>query len=62
MGRILGLSPLEDAMEEAGLDEVDTYVSFRHNTAAQFIATRTIMDLCLEADQRLGSRVDKRLW
>ena len=62
MGRVLGLSPLEDVMEEAGLQEVDTYISFRHNAAAQFIATMTIMDLCLEADQRLGSRVAKRLW
>ena len=46
---------LEDAMEEAGLKEVETYVSCRQNTVAQFIVTRTIMDLCLAAERRPGS-------
>ena len=41
--------PLEDVMVEAGLQEVDTYVSRRQNTVSQFIATRPIMDLSLEA-------------
>ena len=54
--------PLEDAMTEAGFQDVDTYVSRRHNTVAQFIATRPIMDLCLAADQRPGPRVSKRWW
>ena len=51
---------LEDAIAEAGLMEVDTYVSRLQNTVAQFIANRTIMDLCLEAELMTGSRVDKR--
>ena len=47
-------------MAEAGLWEVETYVSQRQNTVAQFIATRTIMDLCLVAARMPGSRVAKR--
>ena len=42
--------PLEDAMAEAGLQEVDTYVSRCQNTVAQFIATRPIRNLCLAAE------------
>ena len=48
---------LEYAMEEAGLKEVETYVSCRQNTVAQFIVTRPIMDLCLETEWRPGPRV-----
>ena len=42
--------PLEDAMAEAGLQEMETYVSGLQNTVAQYIATRPIMDLCLAAN------------
>ena len=49
--------PLAEAMAEAGLQEVETHVSRRQNTVAQFIATGTIMDLCLAAERRLGSYV-----
>ena len=41
--------PLYVVMEEAGLEEVVKYVSHRHKMSAQYIADRTIMDLCLEA-------------
>ena len=54
--------PLDDAMAEAGLQEVDNYVSCRQNTVAQYIATRPIIDLCLEAKQRPGPRVKIRWW
>ena len=37
--------PMEEAMAEAGLEEVETYVSCHQNTVAQFVATRTIMDV-----------------
>ena len=40
---------LENAMIEAGLQEVETYLSRRHTTVAQFIETRPIVDLCLAA-------------
>ena len=55
-GRYRGLvyPPLEDAMAEAGLQEVDTYVSSRQNTVAQYIATRPIMYLFLAAKRRTG--------
>ena len=33
-------------MVETGLQEVDNYVSRFHNIVRQFIATRTIMELC----------------
>ena len=46
-------------MAEAGLQEVDTYVSNRHNTVAQSIVTRPIIDLCLVAARMMGSRVAK---
>ena len=49
-------------MGEAGLQEVDTYVYRRQNTVAQFIVTRPIMDLCLAAERRMGSRVYNRWW
>ena len=53
---------LEDAMVEAGLKEVDTYVYLRQNTVVQFIVSRPIMDLCLEEEWRTGSRMAKRWW
>ena len=53
---------LEEALAEAGLQEVETYVSQCQNKVAQFIATRPIMDLYLAAAQRLGSSVAKRWW
>ena len=49
-------------MTNTGLQEVETYVSHHQNTVAQFIATRPIMDLCLVAERRPGSRVTKRWW
>ena len=50
---------LEDMMTDLGLQEVETYVSHIQNTAAQFIATRPIMDLYLAAEQRPGPRISK---
>ena len=54
--------PLEEAMAEAGMQYVETYVSHCHNTVAQYIATRLIMDLFLLAERRLGTRLSKRWW
>ena len=54
--------PLEDAMAETGLQEVETYVSCQQNAFAQFIATRTIMELFLVAEWRPGSRLAKWWW
>ena len=49
-------------MAEAGLQEVETYISHRHNRFAQFIVARPIMELFLAAEQRLGPRVSKQWW
>ena len=54
--------PLEDVMTEARLQEVETYVSRCQNTVKQFIVNRPLMDLCMAAEQRPGSRVTKRWW
>ena len=54
--------PLEDVIVEELLQEVETYLYHLHNTVAQFIATRPIMDLCLAAERSLGSRITKQWW
>ena len=53
---------LEDAIAEAVLQENETYVYRRQNTVEQHIATRSIMDLCLEAKRGTGPRVATRWW
>ena len=50
------------AMAEVGLQEVETYVSSLQKNVAQFIATRTIMELYLAAERRPGSRVTNQWW
>ena len=52
--------PLEDAMAEAGLQEMENYLSGCQNTVAQYIATRPIMGLCLAAKRRPGPKVEMR--
>ena len=49
-------------MVEVGLKEVETYLSRRQNTFAQFIANSPIMYLCMAEEQRTGSMVPKRWW
>ena len=47
-------------MAEVGLQELETYVSLRHNNVAKYIATKPIMELCLVAKRRPGPRVAMR--
>ena len=54
--------PLKDAMAEAVLQEVETYVSCCQNTVAQYISTSPTMDLYLEAKWRPGPRVAIWWW
>ena len=54
--------PLEAAMAEVVLKEVNTYVYRHQNTVANFITNRPIMYLCLATERRLGSRVTKHYW
>ena len=49
-------------MTETGLQEVETYVSCRQNTVAQYIVTRPIIYLCLAAKHKLGPRVAMWWW
>ena len=53
---------LEEAMAEAGLQEVEAYISHHQNTVTHFINTRPIMDLCLASARSPGSRVANRWW
>ena len=39
--------PIGAALEMVGLEEIGIYISRHQNTFAQYIVTRTIMDLCL---------------
>ena len=54
--------PLEDAMEESGLQEVETYIFCRQNTVAKYIVTMPLMDLCIEAKRIPGPIVAMRWW
>ena len=49
-------------MAEAGLQEVENYLYHHQNTVAQYIATRPIMDLCLEAKRKPGPIVTMQWW
>ena len=49
-------------MKEAGFTNVRTSINRRHNMVAQYIATRTLLDLCEGATQRGGARVTMGWW
>ena len=49
-------------MAEAGLQEVETYVSRLQNIVTQYITIRPIMDLYMAEKRRPGPRVTKRWW
>ena len=53
---------MEDAMTEAGLQEVEIFISCHQNTMVQYIATRPIIDLCLAEKWKLGPRVSMWWW
>ena len=46
-------------MQNAGLGEMEPYTSRRNNMVSQFIVTRLILDLCLDAEQQPVVRVAK---
>ena len=54
--------PLAGVMKETGMVGIRTPIPRRQNTVAQFIATRSILDLCEQATRRLGARVSRRWW
>ena len=49
--------PLAGAMMEVGMVRIRTSITRRHNTVAQYIATRLILDLCEQATRRPGVSV-----
>ena len=49
-------------MEEAGFEDMGAYVMERQNTDAQYIATRTVLDLCEETVRRYGVWFSRIWW
>ena len=45
----IGLAPVTE-----GLNDIWVYIVLEQNMVAQYIVTRTIMDLCLEAERNPG--------
>ena len=54
--------PIGVALAMVGIDEIGLYISPRHKTAAQYIVTRPIMDLCLKAERNPLLRLSRRWW
>ena len=52
-------TPLPDTMIKLGLEELEIYTARRHNTVVQYIATRLLLDLFLEAEKWIWARVEK---
>ena len=46
------------AREEAGILSMEDYIRRRQNTAAQYIATRSLLDLCEGLERAPGARVE----
>ena len=51
---------IEEALREVGIEELEVYIQRSQNTVAQFISTRPIVDLCMEAERCPGNRVTKQ--
>ena len=49
-------------MREAEFEGIRKAITRRHNTVAQHIATRPILNLFERTTQRLGARVSRRWW
>ena len=44
------------------LEEIGVCIAHLQNMVAQYIATRTIMELCFAADRKPGMRLSRRWW
>ena len=53
---------MEESKWEVGMEKVEEYVLKMHNMVTHYIATRTILDLCEEAEWKIGTWVSKRWW
>ena len=45
-----------------GLEEIEVYIARRQNTAAQYIANRPIMELCLAPERKPWLHLSRRWW
>ena len=43
-------------MRVAGIEEINIYISGQQNMMAQYIATHSILDICLDNERRPGLR------
>ena len=50
------------AREAAGFLTMEEYVRRRQNTVAQYIATRSLLDLCEGSERDPGTRVGMQWW
>ena len=53
---------MEAVIQAEGLEKVETYILHFHNTIAQYISTRPIIELCLAVDWRPGTRIVRSWW
>ena len=58
----MGLTPLRDFNTGGRAEGSGVYITWTHNTVAQYIATRPIMDLFEESVQCSGTWVYKFWW
>ena len=54
--------PLEEAMKESGLEEVEVYIYRKQNMVVHYIATQPILNLCTEVGGRPVVRENKQWW
>ena len=47
-------TPIEEALEMVGMEEIGVYIASHHRTVTQYIATHNIMNLCLEEKRNTG--------
>ena len=52
----------EAAREEVGFLTMEEYIRRQKNTAAQYIDTRSLLDLCEGSERDLGARLGMRWW
>ena len=50
------------AREKAGFLTMEEYIRRRQNTVPQYIATRSILDLCEGSERAPGARIGMRWW
>ena len=54
--------PTGSALPMVVLEEIGVHIARRQNMVAQYISTRNIIDLCLEAERNPGMRLSRRWW